>query len=378
MRMMNRLLRVKTACSVSLLLSLASGPSLLATAQAPATAPAVATSQRGTVKSVAGSTITMATDAGQAVSISVAAGARILQVPVGSTNLAAASTIKLTDIAAGDHILVTGKAGDASGTFNAVRIILMKSADIAELQAAEQADWKINGIGGIVSAVDPATGNITVTSGTRKIVVSTNSKTDFRRSARDSVKYQDAKPGTLADIHTKDQLQARGTKSADGLTVQAVEVISGTFENLSGLILSTDPATGTITLKDLATKKAVTVTITANADLRTMPAMMAARFGGTANGAGGAGGRRGGGGGQDTSGGMRSPDLSQMIQRMPAITVADLHKGDAVMIVASEATPGASTATAITVVSGVDTILTANPNGGMDLGMSLGGGGGGD
>ena len=376
MRMMNRLLRVKTACSVSLLLSLASGPSLLATAQAPATAPAVATSQRGTVKSVAGSTITMATDAGQAVSISVAAGARILQVPVGSTNLAAASTIKLTDIAAGDHILVTGKAGDASGTFNAVRIILMKSADIAELQAAEQADWKINGIGGIVSAVDPATGNITVTSGTRKIVVSTNSKTDFRRSARDSVKYQDAKPGTLADIHTKDQLQARGTKSADGLTVQAVEVISGTFENLSGLILSTDPATGTITLKDLATKKAVTVTITANADLRTMPAMMAARFGGTANGAGGAGGRRGGGGGQDTSGGMRSPDLSQMIQRMPAITVADLHKGDAVMIVASEATPGASTATAITVVSGVDTILTANPNGGMDLGMSLGGGGG--
>jgi hypothetical protein len=192
------------------------------------------------------------------------------------------------------------------------------------------------------------------------------------------VKYQDAKPGTLADIHTKDQLQARGTKSADGLTVQAVEVISGTFENLSGLILSTDPATGTITLKDLATKKAVTVTITANADLRTMPAMMAARFGGTANGAGGAGGRRGGGGGQDTSGGMRSPDLSQMIQRMPAITVADLHKGDAVMIVASEATPGASTATAITVVSGVDTILTANPNGGMDLGMSLGGGGGGD
>jgi hypothetical protein len=361
---------------VGLLLSLAGGPSLLAIAQAPAAAPAAATSQRGTVKSVAGNTITMATDAGQEVSISVAMGARILQVPVGSTNLAAASTIKLTDIAAGDHILVTGKAGDASGTFNALRVILMKSTDIAELQAAEQADWKANGIGGIVSAVDPATGNITVTSGTRKIVVSTSGKTDFRRFARDSVKYQDAKPGTLADIQAKDQLQARGTKSADGLTVQAVEVISGTFENLSGLIVSTDPATGAITLKDLATKKMVTVTITANADLRTMPAMMAARFGGTANGAVG-GGRRGGGGGQDASGGTRSPDLSQMIQRMPTIAAADLHKGDAVMIVASETTPDATTATAITVVSGVDAILTANPNGGMDLGMSLGGGGGG-
>jgi len=66
-----------------------------------------------------------------------------------------------------------------------------------------------------------------------------------------------------------------------------------------------------------------------------------------------------------------------MIQRMPTIAAADLHKGDAVMIVASETTPDATTATAITVVSGVDAILTANPNGGMDLGMSLGGGGGG-
>ena len=68
-------------------------------------------------------------------------------------------------------------------------------------------------------------------------------------------------------------------------------------------------------------------------------------------------------------------DLSQMIGRLPTITPADLQKGDAVMIVASESTPGATTVTAITVVTGVDPILTANPNGGMDLSMSLGGGG---
>jgi hypothetical protein len=33
--------------------------------------------------------------------------------------------------------------------------------------------------------------------------------------------------------------------------------------------------------------------------------------------------------------------------------------------------------TAITLLSGVEPILTANPNGGMSLSMSLGGGGGG-
>jgi hypothetical protein len=32
---------------------------------------------------------------------------------------------------------------------------------------------------------------------------------------------------------------------------------------------------------------------------------------------------------------------------------------------------------AITLLSGVEPILTANPNGGMDLSMSMGGGGGG-
>jgi hypothetical protein len=64
-----------------------------------------------------------------------------------------------------------------------------------------------------------------------------------------------------------------------------------------------------------------------------------------------------------------------MIARFPTITLAELKKGDAVMIVASDPAPGASTATAVTLLTGVDPILTANPNGGMDLSMSLGGGG---
>jgi hypothetical protein len=46
------------------------------------------------------------------------------------------------------------------------------------------------------------------------------------------------------------------------------------------------------------------------------------------------------------------------------------------MIVASQPSPGAGTMTAITVLTGVDPILTANPNGGLSLSMSLGAGGG--
>jgi hypothetical protein len=373
------------------LLFLVTDTSMVAQAPAPAAAAAASTaSERGTVSAVSGSSITMAADGGRTIAVTVAPGARILQVPVGSTDLKSAATIQLSDIATGDHILVTGKAGDTPASFSAVRVILMKSADIAQQQAAEQADWRARGAGGIVSAVDPATGTITLTSGTKKITVATSSKTEFKRFAGDSVQYQDAKPGTLADIHPKDQLQAKGTKSADGTSVQAEEVVSGAFENLSGVIATIDPATGTITLRDLASKKMETVDVTKNTNLRKLDMMTATMFaqrtsggaaagGGRRSGGGGAGGSGGGAAGGDAGSARRSAgsDLSQMINRQPAIALADLHKGDALMIVASEPTPGASTLTAITVLAGVESILTANPNGGMDLSMSMGGGGGG-
>jgi hypothetical protein len=66
-----------------------------------------------------------------------------------------------------------------------------------------------------------------------------------------------------------------------------------------------------------------------------------------------------------------------MMERLPTGTLADLKTGDAVMIVASEPTPGSSTVDAITLLTGVEPILTANPNGGMDLSMSMGSGAGG-
>jgi hypothetical protein len=321
------------------------------------------------------------------VTITVLDGAKVQQLAVGSTDLKTATPAQLSDIAVGDRVLAPVKAGDAPGSFTASRVILMKSGDIAQMQAAQQADWKKNGVGGIVTAVDAASGTVTITSGAKKIAVETTAKTAFKRAARDSQKYEDAVPGTLAQIQVGDQVQARGTKSADGLSVQAAEVVSGAYLDLSGQVASVDAAAGTISLKDLATKKMMTVAVTANTDIRTMPAQMATMFAARQSAGGGGGGGRGAATGSDASaagqggyGGRRgggAADLAQMIGRMPAAKLSDLHKGDAVMIVASEAAQGASTATAITVLSGVDAILTANPNGGMSLSMSLGGGGGG-
>jgi co-chaperonin GroES (HSP10) len=379
-----------TTLGVSLMLPMAAFlvDGAVAMAQAPAPAAAAAAGRQiGTVKAISGNSITLTTDAGQQVVVSVAEAAKILQLAPGSTDLKSATAITLADIATGDRILVAGKAGDDASSLVASRVILMKSTDIAQKHAQEQADWQKSGSGGIVSAVDAGTGVLTISVGAKKIQVNTSAKTIFRRYAGDSVKFEDAVPGTLAQIQPGDQLRVRGDKSDDGSSIQAQEVISGSFKNLAGLIATLDAANGTLTLKDLATKKMMTVKVTANSSVRTLPPEAAARFAARARGGAQGGGQGSGqGGSQAAAGGGAAParvaggpggggragggDLSQMVSRLPAGAIADLKVGAAVMIVASQTDPGSATVTAVTLLSGVEPILAANPNGTPEMTLS--------
>ncbi|CAN5523279.1 hypothetical protein BH10ACI4_BH10ACI4_23360 [soil metagenome] len=384
----------KAAQRVCVLLPLLFAPAtgLVAVAQAPAPAAAPAGGRQiGTVKQVSGSAMTLATDAGQPVEVTLTDSVRVVQLAPGSTDLKAATPIKLTDIAVGDRVLVTGKAGDAANQITASRVILMKSTDIAEKRAKEQADWQKRGSGGIVNAVDAATTTLTVMEGAKKVQVKATGTTIFRRYSGDSIKFEDAVPGTFAQVQSGDQLRVRGAKSEDGLTIDAEEIVSGSFKNLAGTIATINSADGTITLKDLASKKMMTVKVTANSDLRRLPeraaAMFAARAKGGAAGApaagapaagdqaaggppagggrgpGGMGGPGAGGPGAGGPGRSAGMDLSQMLSRLPNETIADLKVGEAVMIVASQAAPSSNSVTAVTLLTGVEPILAASPSG---------------
>ncbi len=348
-------------------------------AQAPVTANHAAP-QRGTVKAIDGKTLTLQTDAGQPLVITVSDNARVQRLAAGSTDLKTAESSALADVAVGDRVLVAGSSGDTPNTFNASRVILMKSADIAQKHEAEQQDWQKRGSSGIVNGVDAATGAITVSSGARKLEIKTTPATSFRRYADGSVKFEDAKPGTLAQIQPGDQMLARGVKSDDGGSLQAEEVVSGSFKNLSGTILSIDAATNSVSLKDLVSKRNVTVQITPNTALHRLPAEAAAMFAARTN-AGthpsgaaspparsapgaaesdrpAAGPRRGGG------------DLSQVVARLPAVTLTDLHTGDAVIIVAEQSSSDAASLTAITLLAGVEPILAASSGGAPAMTLS--------
>jgi len=364
----------------------------------------------GTIKSISGNSLILASDAGVETNVDVRDSTKIVRIAPGQRDLKDAQPIALTDLQVGDRILVRGKLGDDNKTFAATSIIAMKKADIAEKQSHERDEWQKSGVGGLVNNVDTAGGVISITTPSlrekKTVAVHIAKDTVLRRYAPGSVKFDEAKPAPLAEIRPGDQLRARGEKNADGSELTAQEIVSGSFRNISGTISSLDNAQSTITVHDLATKKNVTVKITSESQLRKLPAPMAQRIAQRLNGSSGANGSANGGGNADQAGpgqnstrtsgaaptakepatgsgqgqgdfggrgrgmgggaggpGGGGADLQQMISRMPASTIADLQKDDAVMLVGTEAI-GSNAVTAVTLLAGVEPILQGSPNGG--------------
>jgi len=348
----------------------------------------------GTIKSIAGNALTLTSDAGPVFNITVEDSTKLLRIEPGQKDLKNAQPIRLQDLQAGDRILVIGKLSDDNHSVTASSVIVMKRADVESKRENDRQDWQRHGVGGIVSAVDPLARTITISTaalaGNKTIAIDTSNSTMLRRYAPDSVNFDDAKPSTFDQVKPGDQLRARGTRSADGTKLTADEIVSGAFRNIAGTISSIDPAANTLGVMDLITKKPVLVKIAADSQIRKLPPqiaqLIATRVKGAPSGVGkGAGssaavsdggsagvlpsggsqsGGQGSAGPGDGSGASRSGgDLQQILSRIPPATLADLQKGDAVMIVSTEGT-GSGAITAITLVGGVEAILQASPTGG--------------
>lgn len=354
----------------------------------------------GAVKSISGKNLVLKTDAGPEITISVPDATRIVRLAAGQTDLKTAPSIPFSEIQVGDRMLLRGRAA-TNGDVEATTIVVMKQADVAHKQQHDREDWQKRGTGGIVSAIDAATGTFTVSvTPTLSVLVKTSKDTSFLRYSPNSVKFAEAQKGTIDQIKTGDQLRARGSRSADGKEIAAEEVISGTFRNIAGTVSSIDAANNSITVKDILAKKSVVIKFNSDSQLRKLSPQMAQRLafflkGGAQAAQGGvpAGGQTSasgtsvaGRGPTGTGPGARpagGPDFQQMLSRIPSVTLADLQKEDAVMVVATQGTAG-NEVTAITLLGGVEPILTASPNGtsaaalfsGWNLGAPGGEGGG--
>ena len=347
----------------------------------------------GEVKSISGNTLTVAPSSGPEVVATVEPTARILRMAPGDKDLKNAAPIQLSDVQVGDTVRVRGHA-TANG-IDTLEVVVITSASIDAVRDQIRQDWQKRGMGGLVSGVDAGAGTVTISvtgfGGKKEVAVHTAKNTIIRRYAPDSVKFDDARPSSLDAIHRGDQLRARGERSADGLSLVADEIVCGTFRNVAGTVNSVDASAGTVTVQDLLSKKAIVVKITAESQMHKLPAEFAQRIAmrlkgamppgtpgaggaprasnganaGQAPGGGGPPGQNAGApgmGGGGMGGGIRQGggDFQQMLSRMPAVALADLHKGDAVLIVATEGS--ASGSTAITLLSGVEPILQAAPS----------------
>jgi hypothetical protein len=334
--------------------------------------------------------LVMKADTGGDVHVTLAPKHALRKVALGETDLRKAAVIEFKDIAVGDRVAARGQ--ESGDTIAASLIAVMSSSDVAKKQDEDRADWDKRGVNGIVTAVsaESVTLNVRTLAGAKSITVIPEAKAVIRRYTTDSVKFSDAKDSTLAEIKTGDQVRARGDKTDDGAKLKAEEIVSGRFKTIAATVVSIDPTNSQLTVKDLETKKTMVVKVSADSNMKRLSdpiAQMIARRVHPENfegrGRGGAGGGRGGDGGGrggDAEGGRgggggRGGDLQQMLDKQPAVTVAELKVGEPIVI---SSAVGTSTdhIMAITMLAGVEPILRSPGKPEMSLGgWNLGGGG---
>lgn len=319
------------------------------------------------------------TDAGSLVTATLSDTTQYMRVAPGETNLANATKITFTDVAEGDRVMAMGKVSDDKKSVPTRAVIVMTKADIAKKQEAERAEWRRRGILGVVSALNPTTREITISSramgAMQSVIIPVSDKVEMRRYAPDSIKFGDAKMSTFAELQVGDQLRALGERAPDGTRFTPEKVVTGAFRTVAGTVTAVDAATGEIKITDSEKKQPLTIVVKNDAVLRRFPAdmagggMMMMRPGGGAGGganpsggqppaggaapAGAAPGPGGPGGGQGRGG----FNIQDMLERLPVVTLAEVKPGE-MIIVSSTKGADPTRLTAISLLAGAEPLLT--------------------
>ena len=339
----------------------------------------------GEIKSIdaAAKQLTIKTDAGSMVSVSLSDKTTYKKLAPGEQSLTNAADITFADLGEGDRVMARGTVSADQKSVPALQIIVMTKGDLAKKQEAERLEWRRRGILGVITALKPDTHEITISNrtmaGTQAVVIPVSDKTEMRRYAPDSIKFSDAKPSGFGELKVGDQLRALGDKTEDPLRFNPQKVVTGSFRTVGGVVSAVDPATGEIHIKDLEKKIPLTIIIKQDAVLRRFPAEMGMMggFGRPSGGQGGAsagGGAAPAGGGQPQQGAQPRPqgaggpggpggprpgggfNINDMLERLPTISIADVKVGDTIIV---SSTQGADPTrlTAISLIAGADTLL---------------------
>lgn len=329
----------------------------------------------------------------------------MLKVEPTAKDLKSAVRITPADLEVGDRVDARGtKLPDTPTTINARSVILMSGRALEATHQQQSAAWA-HATSGIVTAIDPASGKVTAdvraAGATKSVTVQTSSSTEFSRYSPDSGKPV---PAQLSELQVGDQMKVLGDKSDDGSSITAQRVYSGAFRTIAATISALGADGKSLTVKDLATKKEVSIALNTDASIHKLPPTMAGflarrlnpnaapaagpppngqspaggaamgEAGGTAGGGAQAGGRAPAAGGPPSGepgagrppGGAGRGDVSQMIDRLPKIGLSDLKPGDALVISGVAVGADNSHLLANALIAGVEPVLQAAPQRGAN------------
>jgi len=190
--------------------------------------------------------LTIKADDGSTSEIVLSDQTSYMSVPPGERDLKKAERIDLKDVQVGDRVLARSPKVEGHENGAATSVIVMSKTALAQQQAKTREEWRTRGAAGKIKSIDPSGSQVTLAiqtpAGLKDMIVTTDSKTVFRRYAPDSVRFADAKPSAFSDLAVGNSLRALGDKDADGAKIHAEEVVSGSFRNIAGSVISVDAA----------------------------------------------------------------------------------------------------------------------------------------
>ena len=278
-------------------------------------------------------------DAGGEKWIGVPQTIEVLRISPGEKDIAKSVKMPFEHVRAGDRTVIRCASPTADIAI-AEQVVVMTQADLARQQQAERADWKARGISGKVTAVSAETGEVTITTAPRPVsavvTVKVTEKTEQRRYRADSARFRDARPATIADVRVGDQVQALGSRSSDGKMLAAEKIVSGLFRNFSATVEAVNPAQHELTVETAKGGPSLTVKIGPACLLRKLHPDAAATLASRKSGS----------------------DPQSILESSPAVTLAELKAGDAVIIATGANGQQAGTGIpAIAVIAGAEPLL---------------------
>ncbi|HJQ35297.1 MAG TPA: hypothetical protein VJ866_24310, partial [Pyrinomonadaceae bacterium] len=208
--------------------------------------------------------VTVRSDTGETVTVSVNDQTTYTRMPPGETNLQKGEAATFADVHVGERLLAPG-VSTAGGT--ASRLIVMARAGGGQRDAGRR-------LGGRVVSVDAAKKQIVVQTrggrdGQETLTVDASSARVLH-FAPDSMRPADAVASSLSDVRAGDNIRATGERSADGKSFKAEEVLAGGFSRFAGTVASVDAQRNQLTVKNDASGGNVTLTLGARSALHRM------------------------------------------------------------------------------------------------------------